>query len=61
MLNWPLPLAYGTMEPYCTAITELYLSDEEGKSFVPKIGIMNDARHIVGIEGDREKCPFPTK
>lgn len=61
MLNWPLPLAYGTMEPHCTAITELILSDEEGKSFVPKIGIMNDARHIVGIEGDREKCPFPTK
>ena len=61
MLNWPLPLAYGTMEPNCTAITTLLLSDEEGKLCTPKIDIMNDARHIVGIEGDREMLPLPTK
>ena len=61
MLNWNLPLAYGIMDPQYTAVTELILSDEEGKLFTPKIGIMNDARHIRGIEGDTTVCPFPTK
>ena len=54
MLNWNLPLAYGTMEPQCTAITTLRLSDEEGKLCTPKIWVMNDARHIFGVEGSTE-------
>ena len=57
MLNWPLPLAYGTTEPECTAITTLLLSDEEGKLCAPKIRVMNDARHIFAVEGSRENCP----
>ncbi|MBO7171219.1 MAG: histidine phosphatase family protein [Clostridia bacterium] len=53
LLNWLLPHAYAMMEPHCTAITTLLLPDEVGKRFIPKIGLMNDARHIAGIEGSR--------
>lgn len=50
MLNIPLPHFCATMRPKFTAITVITLSGEVGSLVTAHVELMNDARHIEGIE-----------
>ena len=52
IFNLPMPFVSKAICPQFTAITVVNFSGEEGSLFCPRIEIMNDARHIVGITAD---------
>lgn len=49
LLNIPFPQCCASISPNFTAITVISLSGNVGSLTVPRIEILNDARHIVGI------------
>lgn len=53
MLNMPFPLLSGVLHPDFTSITVLTLSNEKGALITPRIEVLNDARHIKGIEAEK--------
>lgn len=50
IFNLPFPFVCSAISPDFTAITVVSLSNEKGMLVAPKFEIMNDARHIKGIE-----------
>ena len=50
MLNIPFPQFCATIRPKFTAITIVTLEGNEGELITPHVELMNDARHIVGID-----------
>lgn len=49
LLNIPFPQCCASISPNFTAITVISLSGNVGSLTVPRIEILNDARHIAGI------------
>ena len=54
LLGLPFTFLLATLHPDFTSITILDLPAKVGKLVTPMIEIMNDARHIEGIEGIRQ-------
>ena len=52
IFNIPLPFALTSIVPKHTAVTVVRFSGKLGDIITPSFQIMNDARHIVGIETD---------
>lgn len=52
IFNIPLPFALTAIVPKHTAVTVVRLGGKPGDIVTPSFEIMNDARHIVGIETD---------
>ena len=50
MINLPFPQFCGTFWLEFTSITVLELSDEPGRLTVPIVRLLNDARHIEGLD-----------
>lgn len=50
LFNLPFPFVCKAIQPKCTAVTIITFNGEEGKLISPMIELMNDARHIAGIE-----------
>ena len=50
VLNLPFTFICASVRPNFTAITELSLTGEVGTLTTPRIEILNDARHIKGLE-----------
>ena len=50
LFNLPFPFVCKAIQPKYTAITIITFNGEEGKLISPMIELMNDARHIAGIE-----------
>ena len=50
LLNIPFPQICGIFHPDYTSITVVELSNKVGTLCFPKVVVMNDARHIEGIE-----------
>ena len=53
MLNVPFPMLCGIMHPQFTSISVITLSDKIGSLITPHIELLNDARHIRGIETEQ--------
>ena len=53
ILNLPLPFVCRTMEPDFTAVTVVAFYGASDDLISPKFEIMNDARHLKGIEAER--------
>ena len=53
IFNIPFPQICGILHPEFTSITVVEFSDKVGELFCPRFSIMNDARHIYGIEGEK--------
>ena len=49
IFNLPMPFVSRAILPMFTAVTVINFLAEEGSLFSPQIEIMNDARHIMGI------------
>lgn len=52
LFNLPFPFVCSAMGPHYTGITIVHLDDREGGLIRPRFELMNDARHIQGIEAD---------
>lgn len=52
MFNLPAPFACRAICPNFTAITVVTLNGAEGELISPRFEIMNDARHIAGLEAN---------
>lgn len=52
IFNLPMSMAITAIVPRHTAVTVVIIDGKPGSLVVPTIEIMNDARHIVGIETD---------
>ncbi|MBQ6823096.1 MAG: histidine phosphatase family protein [Clostridia bacterium] len=50
LLNLPFPFVMGTLQPDFTGIHVLSLDGEEGTLISPVVRLLNDARHIEGLE-----------
>jgi probable phosphoglycerate mutase len=50
IFNLPFPFVCKAIQPKYTAITIISFNGEEGDLISPMVEIMNDARHIAGIE-----------
>ncbi len=50
ILNIPFPQICGIFRPDFTSITVVEFSDKIGELFCPKVLLLNDARHIEGLE-----------
>jgi probable phosphoglycerate mutase len=53
IFNIPLPQLCGFLHPEFTSITIVEFSNKTGELFCPRFALMNDARHIYGIEGEK--------
>ena len=53
MINIPFPMLFGLMHPGFTSVTVITLSNKTGNLIMPQIEILNDARHIRGIEAEQ--------
>lgn len=54
IFNLPYPFVCTTMGPDYTGITVVSLSDEEGELITPRFELLNDARHIPGLQTKNE-------
>ncbi len=52
MFNLPFPFLCTAICPNYTAITIVQMKEQEGKLIAPQFEIVNDARHIKGIEAE---------
>ncbi|MBE6551977.1 MAG: histidine phosphatase family protein [Ruminococcaceae bacterium] len=50
ILNIPFPQFCGIVHPDFTSITVIEFSDKIGELFCPRVLLMNDSRHIEGLE-----------
>ena len=50
ILNLPFPFVCASIKPDFTAVTVISFDGREGELITPSIELMNDARHIAGIE-----------
>ncbi len=53
MINIPFPMLFGLMHPDFTSVSVITLSNEKGKLIMPGVKLLNDARHILGIETEQ--------
>ena len=53
LFNLPFPFVCASIKPDFTAITVVSFGGEDGSLIAPTIEILNDARHIANIEGDK--------
>ena len=53
ILNIPFPQFCGIIHPDFTSITVIELSDKIGELFCPRVLLLNDARHIEGLDGEK--------
>lgn len=53
MLNIPFPMLCGIMHPHFTSISVIRFSDKVGELVTPHIELLNDHRHIQGIETEQ--------
>ncbi len=53
MFNIAFPMLCGVLSPAFTSVTVVTLSDEKGKLITPRFELLNDARHIRGIEAEQ--------
>ena len=50
LFNLPFPYVCKAIQPKCTAVTIVTFNGENGELIAPMFELMNDARHIAGIE-----------
>ncbi len=53
LFNLPFPFVCSALCPTFTAVTVVSLSDEDGALCAPQFEIMNDARHIAGLDAEK--------
>ena len=53
LFSLPFPYMLGTVRPDFTAITVVHFSDVPGTLTIPEFELVNDSRHIAGIEAER--------
>ena len=53
LFSLPFPYILGTVRPDFTAITVVNFSDVPGTLTIPEFELLNDSRHIAGIEAER--------
>lgn len=54
LMNLPFPYVCGTLHPDFTGVSVVSLAGERGALITPVIEVLNDARHIVGLEATAE-------
>ena len=53
ILNIPFPQFCGILHPDFTSITVVEFSNEIGELFCPRVLLLNDARHIEGLDSKK--------
>lgn len=54
LMNLTFPFVCAAIQPDFTAITVFEFEGEEGSLITPRVELMNDSRHIAGIEGEQQ-------